>query len=311
MNYPAPIVLFTYKRLDTLRQCVAALQQNYLAGDSELFIFSDAAKRESEKIEVESVRNELKLIRGFKKVTIYETPYNKGLANSIIDGVTQVINTYKKVIVLEDDLVASGNFLCFMNKALDYYEYIEKVFSISGYTIPIDNAKDDVYFTRRSSSWGWATWKDRWEKVDWELNDYIQWNKSPVNRKSFNKMGSDMSKMLKDQMTGKIDSWAIRWCYNQFLRHQYTVYPTLSKIINIGTDANATHTYDKFNRWATILDVSNKTDFIFNNDIKLEQHYLTQFLKQFSVNSRIKYKILNFYSKLFKSSTPKAGAEDI
>ena len=109
-------------------------------------------------------------------------------------------------------------------------------------------------------------------------------------------MGSDLTKMLKDQMTGRIDSWAIRWVYSQFRQRLYTIYPTLSKVQNIGTDSTATNTKDRFNRFNTLLDNSGKENFSFSDEVILHRQYLSQFLKQFSVGTRIKFKILN---KLF------------
>lgn len=292
MSY-APILLFVYKRLDTLKQTIAALQQNELAKESDLFIFSDAAKKTEDIAIIDEVRNFIHTIGVFKSVTIHAADKNKGLATSIISGVTQMINQYDKVIVLEDDLVTSSNFLSFMNKALEFYERNEKVFSIAGYSAIIKNPMKDVYFTYRGSSWGWATWKNRWNEVDWDMGGYEKFRSNPSFKRDFNKMGSDMYKMLEDQVAGRINSWAIRWTYHQFLVQKLTVFPSVSKIQNIGTGEGATHTRDSFNRFKTVLDTSDKTDFDFDEEVKLDNHYLKHFLKQYSITTRIKYKILN------------------
>ena len=171
----APICLFVYSRLAETKQTVESLQRNMLAAESQLFIFSDGAKDCNVINEVNAVRQYIHTISGFAKVSIYECDENKGLANSIISGVTQIVNQFSKVIVLEDDLILSRNFLCFMNEALDFYENKKKVLNISGYSFtfkyPIDY-KYDVAFSLRFASWGWAIWKDRWEQIDWELKDY-------------------------------------------------------------------------------------------------------------------------------------------
>lgn len=292
MNH-APILLFVYKRLDTLKQTIAALQQNELAKESDLFIFSDAAKKEEDVTIINEVRAFIYTIGLFKSVTIYTAEKNKGLATSIISGVTQVINQYGKVIVLEDDLVTSTNFLSFMNKALNFYEKNEQIFSISGYSAVIKNPIKDVYFTYRGSSWGWATWKERWNEVDWDMRDYEKVRNAATFRREFNRMGSDMYKMLEDQVNGRINSWAIRWTYHQFLVQKLTVFPSVSKIQNIGTGDDATHTRDSFNRFRTILDSSGKMEFDFNEEVKLDRYYFKHFLKQYSLATRIKYKILN------------------
>ncbi|WP_018613828.1 glycosyltransferase [Segetibacter koreensis] len=294
----APILLFAYKRLDTLTRTVAALQQNYLAKQSELFVFSDAAKTSSDVTEINEVRKFLKTITGFKNIEIYESDKNKGLSNSIISGVTQVINKYGKVIVLEDDLLTSTNFLSYMNEGLEHYKTNQQVFSISGYSyqLKVDNKKD-IYFTKRGSSWGWGTWKEKWEKVDWEVKDYDEFKKSSTLQKDFNKMGSDLSSMLKKQMDGKMDSWAIRWCYHQFKHNLYSVYPSVSKVKNIGFGDGATHTFDYFNRYETSLDESGKLNFIFG-DPYIDKKIVNAFLVQFSLYTRAKYKVLNTIAPL-------------
>lgn len=289
----APILLFTYKRLDTLKQTVAALQRNYLAKDSTMFIFSDGARKEDDIAAVNAVRNYINTISGFKEIIIHSAEANKGLANSIIEGITKVIDQYGKVIVLEDDIVTSTNFLIFMNKALDFYEKNEKIFSIAGYTSVINNPTDDVYFTLRSSSWGWATWENRWLNVEWNIDNYDALKKDAKFRRAFNKMGSDMFKMLNDQMTGKINSWAIRWAYFQFKTNRYTVFPTVSKVQNIGMGEDATHTRGGMNRFKAIVDESEKTDFNFIAEPHLNKYYLNQFLKPYSIATRVKYKLLN------------------
>lgn len=290
----APIILFTYKRLDTLQLTVDALKKNYLAKDSDLIIFSDAAKTSKDQVAVNNVRTYLKSINGFKSITIKEAKNNKGLANSIIDGVSLVLQQHESVIVLEDDLVSSPNFLNYMNEALSFYKNNTKIFSIAGFSIPIKSNKNiDIYFTQRSSSWSWATWRNRWEQIDWEVSDYDTFKNSSQQKKAFNKMGSDMASMLHKQMNGKLDSWAIRWCYHQFKYNLFSVHPIVSKIDNVGFTPDASNTTEKFNRFKTILDQGNQTTFKFTNEVQLDSRLIKQFVKPFTITSRIKYKILN------------------
>ncbi|MFW6016806.1 MAG: glycosyltransferase, partial [bacterium] len=237
----SPIVLFVYNRPEHTKKTIKALKKNKLADKSKLFIFSDGEKSANDKQKVKEVRKIINKIDGFKQGKVFESEENKGLANSVIDGVTKIINQYGKVIVLEDDLITSKNFLRYMNRALDFYEEDKKIWSISGYNLPIgipDDYKHDVYLSYRASSWGWATWKDRWDKIDWDINDYSEFINDKSAQKLFNRGGSDMKNMLKSQMEGKIDSWAIRWCYNQFKNDSYTIYPVVSKVKNIGMDGS-------------------------------------------------------------------------
>ena len=297
METSSPVVLFCYKRLDTLKQTIESLQQNYWADRSELYIFSDGPQKPADEPIVRSIRDYLKTITGFKKVVITEAVKNKGLANSIIDGVTDIINQYDKVIVLEDDLVTSRNFLIYMNKALDHYKDNPKIFSITGFSIPIKGLNENsVYFTQRANSCGWGTWKDRWTIIDWEVKDYSALMRSRSLRTAFNKMGSDMLGLLRKQKTGKINSWAIRWCYHQFKHDLYSVHPVVSKIINIGYgSADATHTKESFNRFETKLDTANITEIDFNIPVRLEKNVIRQFVRPYSIPYRAVYKFMNVF----------------
>ncbi len=295
MQCLAPIILFCYKRLDTLKLTVESLQQNHLASESELFIFSDGAKKTEDDPVIAVVRKYLKTVTGFKNVIITEAPKNKGLSTSIIDGVSGIINKYEKVIVLEDDLVSSRNFLIYMNKGLDYYRDNPKIFSITGFSIPIKGLNGNrVYFTQRANSCGWGTWKDRWNIIDWEVKDFPALMSSRSARRSFNKMGSDMTGLLTKQKLGKINSWAIRWCYHQFKYDLYSVHPVVSKIKNIGyASADATHTKEIFNRFETKLDTSDTAEIDFNIPVTLEKKVIRQFVRPYSIPYRALYKVIN------------------
>ena len=244
MNTRAPIVLFVYNRPTHTQQVVEALQNSILASESELYIFSDAPKDEVNIPNVREVRKYIKTISGFKNITIQESNHNKGLANSIIDGVTQIIDKYGKVIVLEDDLITNQWFLTFMNEALNKYENQNEIYMIGGHNVKLKVPfwyTNDYYLTHRSCSWGWGTWRNRWIKADWGMKEYNNFinNESEINR--FNRIGSDATPMLKAQMEGKIDSWAIRWEFCMFKHDAYCLRPIHSLITNIGLDGTGVH----------------------------------------------------------------------
>jgi hypothetical protein len=239
-----PIVLFVYNRPEHLKATIESLQQNPLAKASELFIFSDGAKNSQDEPKVKAVRAYLADIQGFKDISIDYRTKNWGLANSVISGVSEILAKYPAAIVLEDDMVFAPNFLNFMNDALHFYQNNSKIFSISGYTFPIQipaNYPHKVFINPRASSWGWGTWQDRWAKIDWQVSDYQSFINNKVLLKQFNQGGADLGLMLKKQQLGLIDSWAIRWTYTHFKNQAYCLYPTQSKINNIGMDDSGTH----------------------------------------------------------------------
>lgn len=244
MRAHAPVVLFCYNRPRHLQQTVRNLQMNALAAESELYIYSDGPKHEQEEELVNEVRQYISEITGFKKVTIFESQQNKGLAASVIEGVSHVLSRHPDAIVLEDDMLSTTDFLSFMNQALDVYSNRPDIFSVTGYTPPIDVPEgypQDVYLVPRASSWGWGTWAHKWARADWQVKDFKSLQNSAEQRNAFNQGGNDLWPMLAKQQKGVIDSWAIRWTYSQFINQAYGLYPVRSKIMNIGTDGSGTN----------------------------------------------------------------------
>lgn len=243
----APVVLFVYNRLDHTIGVIQSLSKNLLANETDLYVFSDAAKSENGLDKVQEVRHYIENTEwhsGFKSVTIVKAEKNKGLARAVITGVSDVLEKYGKVIVIEDDLLLSPFFLNYMNEALEYYKADENIWSISGYSFPMKSLKKyphDIFYSYRGCSWGWATWKNRWKTVDWDVKEYSSMINNPEWMNRFNRGGADMVNMLKLQVEGKIDSWAIRWCFAQSNQEMYTVYPKYSYLQNGGCDGSGTH----------------------------------------------------------------------
>lgn len=243
----APLVVFAYNRPEHIKIVLNTLKQCRLCENTDIYIFCDGAKNNKVKEEVEKVRDVVKNFSkssNYKKTIVKLSDKNKGLADSIIQGVSEIIEKYGKVIVLEDDLVVSRDFLEYMNEGLDFYEENKNVWSLSGFSFSLkslQNSNDNIFMTYRGTSWGWATWKDRWELTDWAVEDYKKFKRSLYSRYKFAKSGNDMPMMLDLQQLGKNSSWAIRWNYAQFKNKMYSVYPKYSKIKNIGTDGSGTH----------------------------------------------------------------------
>jgi len=214
---------------------------NKFAKESNLIIFSDGPKHGSEN-KVESLRNYLNNIDGFKSISVVKRTENMGLANSIISGVSEIVNRYGRVIVLEDDLITSPNFLEYMNDALALYESCEEVISIHGYIYPVKQNLPHTFFLKGADCWGWATWKHGWDLFEEDGSLLLQQLQDQKLTKEFDFNGSyPYTKMLKDQIAGKNNSWAIRWYASAFLKNMLTLYPAKSFVKNIGIDGSGTH----------------------------------------------------------------------
>jgi len=194
----APICLFVYKRPDLTFKTVTSLKENLYANESNLFIYSDAAKNDKDNSLVFEVRKYIKSIEGFKSVKFIERENNFGLSESIISGVSEVINQFDKVIVLEDDLITSKYFLKYMNEALDKYENENKVMSIHGYIYPVKSKLPETFFLRGTDCWGWATWKNRWQTFEKDGKILLEHLKEKKLAYSFDHNGTTNNiKMLK------------------------------------------------------------------------------------------------------------------
>lgn len=243
MNDLAPIALFVYARPDHARLTVESLQKNVLADRSDLYIYSDAPKNSAALEAVQAVRRYIRTIEGFHSVTIREREKNLGLAASIIEGVTALTEEHGRVIVVEDDLVTSPFFLQYMNDALTMYENDEEVISIHGYVYPVKRSLPDSFFICGADCWGWATWKRGWKHFRPDGSGLLRDLRDQRKEDAFDWDGQYGNiRMLKQQIAGKVDSWAIRWHASAFLKQKLTLYPGVSLVRNIGGDELGTHT---------------------------------------------------------------------
>lgn len=290
----APICLFTYNRLEETKKTIEALQKNHLASQSQLFLFSDGWKKIENKDRIIQVRDYLDTVDGFEKVTVIHSKKNKGLAESIIEGVTRILSQYDHVIVLEDDLITTPNFLDFMNQALAYYKDEERVQSVSGYSLKIKSkpADSDVYLHRRAYSWGWGTWSNRWDTRIFDKDRIRREIEShPEILTEFRKTcGHDMDGMLLDSLNGKNDSWYVRWSLDHFKHDRLSVYPVYSKVSNIGFSDEGTHC-KAVNVFEGEIDQTHKRDFTFSmayHTPQITHEFLNYFTKSYKLQFRLK-----------------------
>lgn len=254
----APITVFCYNRVDHLKRTLDSLAANELANESDVIVFSDGAKGKKDAQAVSEVRtylSELADKHPFGSLKAVQADKNKGLANSIIDGVTSVIQEFGKIIVVEDDIESGKYFLTFMNDALNLYQDKKSVGSIAPYVLPNislpKDYKDSIFLSQRPTSMTWASWQDRWEATDFELKNYHFQKLNPVFRSKINSWGNDVAGRLDRFKAGHNNSWAVRFTVSRLLQNQYAVHPYSSLVRNIGLDSTGTNSqaedFTKFN----------------------------------------------------------------
>jgi len=242
MQNLAPIALFVYNRPQHTQRTIKFLQQNELAAESRLYIFSDGAKTSNNDEKVAEVRAIINKTEGFKSVKVIERKENAGLANSVIAGVTQLINDYGQVIVFEDDLVTSPHTLTYFNDALNRYRNEEKVMHIGAYMYPLKSESlPQSFFYRAATSWGWATWASAWAHFEPNIDTLL--NQFDAKKKSAFSIENSMNfwKQMQEFKKGKNNSWAIRWYASIFLKDGLTLNPAQSLVNNIGHDGTGVH----------------------------------------------------------------------
>lgn len=236
----APILLFAYSRLDHLQRCVCSLQRNFLAPESDLFIFSDGAKGNGDEANVSAVReylHSLESMEGFRQITVVEREKNWGLANNIIDAVTRLVNEYGRVIVVEDDLVLAPYFLQFMNDALETYKDEPRVGHIQACDYINSTEMPLTFFIKWTGSWGWATWERAWQHFNPDGKYLLKQLEERNLTRQFDFNGTyGYTRMLRKQIAGRNNSWAIRWNASLFIDDMLSLNVGRSLVKNEGFD---------------------------------------------------------------------------
>jgi len=284
----APVVLFVYNRPDHTRSVLEALQQNELAGQTELYIYADGPKDPSNHkllAEVYAVRQVLREKKWTHSVHITELSQNLGLANNIMQGVSTVLAKHDRIIVLEDDICVTKGFLKFMNDALTLYERDESIMHISGYIYPYDKKikiTEDTLFLKINTCWGWATWRRAWEHFNPDTDFHLNLWKTKEQRKKFDIEGhACYYQQLEQNKQGIINSWAVKWYSSWLHAGGYSLLPKKSLVRNIGNDGTGIH--------------SLKTD-MFDMDLAASVEVKRQLIQE---NNRVRKSIDVFYKKLY------------
>lgn len=244
---PTPVALFVYNRPDHALQTLKGLRRCALSAQTPLYVFSDGPKNEAGAEKVKAVRQMLAEVgqdHGFASFTVIEAPENRGLAKSIISGVSDVIAKHGRVIVMEDDLITSTDCLKFLCDCLDFYDSDKSIGQISAFSMPIKTPPDyqhSVYKLRRTCSTGWATWADRWDAVDWSASQFDSFMQDKEAQRRFGEAGTDRLSRLVRQVKADAKSWSVLFGFSQFMQGLCSIYPVHGRIRNIGTDGSGVH----------------------------------------------------------------------
>lgn len=299
-EFIAPIALFVYNRPKHTLRTLEALSRNEGASASRLFVFSDGLKENAnsdEQARLKEVRSSVRAKSWCGAVEIVESDINKGLAKSICDGISRVLEDYDRVIVLEDDLETSAGFLRYMNDALQVYSQDEKVFQVSGFMVRSRPWAAQTGFLRVSTSWGWATWSRAWKHFRNDADNQLK----EVEIKGRDRFDLDGFSFhfdeLKRNTTGDLKTWAVRWYASIFLLGGLCLYPKRSLVRNCGFDGTGIHCGSEKTNYHNSLPTA---DFIHVERIEIcesrsylcamQRHY--EYLYKMWTNTRIQDRII-------------------
>lgn len=308
----APIVLFVYNRPELTLSTLQHLSENREAGESTLYVYCDGPKANATPEQVALVKQAREVVHSrqwCKEVVVLEAEKNKGLATSVIDGVTEVIAKHGKVIVLEDDLAVSPYFLQYMNDGLWKYEQNEKVIAIHGYLYPIEmpaDYKPATFMIHDPGCLGWGTWSRAWNKFERDTETVIEKIKKSGLKRAFDFWGGyPFFRMLHQQKNGKVSSWAIRWRATAYLNDMLTLYPVKSLVRHDGNVASATHHFMEHDYTYTEIYQERipVEDIPVSNYLLIEKKFGT-FLRRnagMTIEAKVKQRIIKFWRKITKN----------
>ena len=284
----APVILFTYKRLNHTKSTINSLLSCKEASDTCLYIFSDAPKSNEDIIDVFKVRNYIKTIVGFKNISITYRENNYGLAKNIECGLNEIFSDHRKAIILEDDIIVSPFFLIFMNNALLKYENNRNIWHISGWNYPIrvtdQNYQYNSFFLQLSNCWGWATWANRWEYYEKNPIKISQnWSINFKKRFTLNGANKNFWKQISHNKNNKINTWAIFWYASIFQNNGLCLNPVVTYTRNIGNDGTGENcdSNDIF-----ISELNNKFSNNFPIDINIENSFYN-LIREFYIKNKL------------------------
>jgi hypothetical protein len=278
-----PVALFTYNRPDHTGRLLDSLSRCHRLDEIQLTIYCDGAKSEADRASVEASRTLVQSRAALFKAELVERPEHLGLAKSIVAGVSDLCRAYGRVIVVEDDLVLSPDFIDYMLQALDRYQDAPQVYQVSGFMFPIDlPATTDAIFLPLTTTWGWATWARAWQRFEWQPTGILDALDDPAVQRQFDLKGTyPYTAMLRDRLAGRNDSWGILWWWTVFQKRGIVLYPKESLVVNEGFDGSGVHCGNRTNSGNRAYSVGREMNrpFLFPSDMTTDEVVLGEVIK--------------------------------
>lgn len=227
-----PVALFAYKRPWHLIKSLESLKKNKVPM---IYAFSDGARTLDVKPSVDAVRDILKSI-DWCDVKLIERESNYGLGRSIRTGIGYVLERHDRVIVVEDDIILRPGAYEYTVAALQYYQNISEVMSITMWSHPnlVPKQVQGGFFSKRFVCWGWGTYADRWKK--YSSSPLELYHECERRKLGVLKWGNDLKRQA--ESAAEKNLWYVGFVLMHFLENGLSYFPNETLTVNIGFDGS-------------------------------------------------------------------------
>jgi hypothetical protein len=233
------VTLLAYSRPKHTARVLEAIGRE---GVRRLTVFLDGADNAWVRSQQTEIRHRVEAIR-WADCRLVQRDENLGLARSVVSSISQQLESYEQMILLEDDCVPQAHFFEFMFEALAAYRMRKEIRSICGYQFPFaafDGQSIAPLLIQRFMPWGWATWADRWQDYTLDLRRLA----NQVREANLEgRLPGDLMRYCQDEeiLSGRGDIWSVNWAILHYLTGSWALYPTVSLVENIGFDGTGVH----------------------------------------------------------------------
>lgn len=237
-----PVLILAFNRPDLLKEQLEFLGEHNC---SNLYISLDGPRlnRPEDNELVSSCIRIAKMHVPEDRLNIFES--NQGCRLGVAGGIDWFFQKESSGLILEDDVRFDPFLLEFISDSLLRYEFDFEVGSISGFS-PLELTQHECkgansYFHPYFSSWGWATWKSRWDNYSLESSkweDFVSFKNMPSIEKSF------WNSKFVSVFNNSLDTWDYQFILTNFKFGWRTLVPRFNLVSNVGFRPDGTHTHN-------------------------------------------------------------------
>ena len=253
-----PVLITFFNRPATLDKVLAAVSKTEKL---EIYFAADGPRNMKDQVNVEIcwglVEKYFPNLPSSRKLVRKE---NKGCRMAMIENITWFFDLVPHGVILEDDCLPNEYFFEMQSKLLSDYSYSKEFISVSGTSVNLAFKSPPGCVAIPSvfpMVWGWGTWKKSWDKYEPDITDSIEIVDS-ISQKIFpsreewlkRKLFQDTFKSrFREVNIGYIDTWDYALTATAWRENLQSLHLAANSIINIGFEANGTHTVLEAPNW--------------------------------------------------------------